>query len=77
MKSYFPKLHRVGSGQSLQAPPQRRFRANNIRRFVRSKRWPKRFNSYVGKMRGTPVQLPQPNYKYIFWSWLGAFLAIA
>ena len=77
MKSYFPKLRRVDPEQSLKTPTQRRSRANNIKRFVRSKRWPRRFNSYVGKMRGTPVQLPQPNYKYVLWSWLGAFLAIA
>ena len=77
MKIDFPRF-RGGPGQSRLAKRPQLLRVRSDRPYkTHVSTTSQRFQQYLAKMRGEAVKLARPNYSYVFWSWLGAFIAIA
>lgn len=72
-----PPKFRVGKGHILSVKPRRLRVLRNRPYRVHVRATSRNFRRYLAKMRGEVVELARPNYRYVLWSWLGAFIAIA
>lgn len=75
--SFNPKLHLLRGNRTPLSPAKQMLEQSFQKRSAKGIRLHTRTKVYVNKMRGGLTRPASLHYKYVFWSWLGAFIGIA